>query len=572
MRILVDAPAGMDPLDVAQLYVGDRYLLKADPHQSPERALRKQPELRKMLAGVTRLYEKSMREAVAEIKRYVDSELKPARKAAGDSAPGFATPEQMAAIYEILKRHHAHVVVEALGVECVPPDVLADLKARGMVPAGASVGYGMQVIERAHEYGRRAARMPPPIPDAARRPRAGDGDPPRRPPAIPPPPPPPRGRGDLPDLTRSERLAVDYAKQRAGQYLTGLNDRVARDVHGLTVEQGEAMRAAYREGIAEAIAQRKAWGAVKSELGHGIGEWCRDLDRVVATEIHGAYQHGKAGELRELHGDPMVFKRPAPDACPACVALHLTSGPGSNPRLFKLSELEANGTNVGRRRASWKAVIDTVHPWCACELVHMPSGFAFDEDGDMVPESMLRSAVGVTDLRKGDKLLMVAPDHGCFVDIRDPRMSTAVQAVIDEGPPEIFHRDVGVTIITNDYPRPQNHLTCEDKAYQVGNEIRLSFDLPLHEVRWVVRHELGHGLNVYLKRKFGDTAAVRAWHDELYALAKREGFVSHYAESLPIENAAEVTASYVWAAADLARQFPLQYAFAHAAYRKIFAP
>ena len=600
MKISVDAPADMDPLDVAQAYVGSHLLLKATHQSPPERALRKHPRLRKLADKASKQYQASVKAMVEEIKDYIDTQS--VTKKATAVSP-FADPEQMAAIFAIVKRHHAHVVVETLGPEFVPPDVLDDLKDRGLVPRSMSDAHGLQVITEAAHYGRTAAHMPPPVPRHLRKPAAeaaqpsastaatpppvppprrggpppppprGSGASPPSPPAYTPPPPPPPPReppGGLPDLTRSERLALEYANNRAGQYITGLTDRVAKEIHGLTVAEGEFLRTRYREGVTAAIANREAWGSVKSKLGHATGEWSRDLDRVVATEMHEAYQHGKAGELQELHGDDAtVFKQPSGDACPDCLRLHV--GPDGNPRTFRLSELAGHGTNVGKKRGEWQAVIGTVHPWCACELTHMPAGWAFDEDGSMVPESMLRSDVGIGTLRKGEKLLMSAPEKGCYIDIKDPRMAEAVQKVVDAGPAWLFDREIGVTVITNDYPREgQNHLACGDLAYQVGNEIRLSYGLPLHSVRRVVRHELAHGLNVFLKASLGDVPAVLAWHKKLFEIGKKEGYVSRYASTSPIECAAEVTANYIWNRVELGLDFPLQYRFAHKAYADLF--
>lgn len=66
-----------------------------------------------------------------------------------------------------------------------------------------------------------------------------------------------------------------------------------------------------------------------------------------------------------------------------CLRLHL--GPDGNPRLFRLSTLEANGTNVGKKAADWKPGVGPVHPHCQCVLQRVPTGWGFDEDGDLVP-------------------------------------------------------------------------------------------------------------------------------------------------------------------------------------------
>lgn len=70
----------------------------------------------------------------------------------------------------------------------------------------------------------------------------------------------------------------------------------------------------------------------------------------------------------ENPSDPLVYKQVVPDnrLSPECRQLH--TNPDWSPRLYRLSELVANGTNVGRPKSAWKAVIGPTHPNCRCTL------------------------------------------------------------------------------------------------------------------------------------------------------------------------------------------------------------
>jgi hypothetical protein len=291
-----------------------------------------------------------------------------------------------------------------------------------------------------------------------------------------------------------------------------------------------------------------------------------------------------------------VAKIPKPDACDDCVRLHLTAGQGSRPRIFKLSELVENGTNRGLKRAEWRPVIGTIHPWCACMLVHVPSGWTFEDEPDepgnfvrvaskkawktkdgkpwrpsLVPDSLRRGDVFTRDLQKafmtyGDSV----PTHGVSIRVSDPSIVKEIERVIHTTPQEIFHKDVGVTLITTDHPRPQVALEEHDLAYWTGNEIRLSTELPVEKVANVLRHELGHSLNVYLINVMGSEKPVRDWHDKLFAISKEEGFVSGYAKTLPIENAAEATRLYLYERMRLMLDYPRTFTFLHLAYKPIW--
>ena len=69
-----------------------------------------------------------------------------------------------------------------------------------------------------------------------------------------------------------------------------------------------------------------------------------------------------------LPGNALYIKRVTRDRklCPYCDALY-TNADGT-PKVFKLSELQTNGTNDGRPRSAWRAVIGATHFRCRCQL------------------------------------------------------------------------------------------------------------------------------------------------------------------------------------------------------------
>ena len=333
-----------------------------------------------------------------------------------------------------------------------------------------------------------------------------------------------------------------------------------------------------RDAASENVQHAETWRKLASDIGHKTGDWARDFKRIAATEKQKAMQEGQVAGLIERYGDPdevQVAKQPNPDACPHCKRLHLKSD--GTLRIFKLSELIDNGSNVGKKAPNWQATVGPVHPWCGCEIIQVPEGWGFDEDNNLVPEAMLRSDWLEWDLRKAAKhdapILSYAaavPEHGVVVRIADPETRAEVEKVIAKTPPEIFDKKVGITFITTDIPRVQNPLDDLDFAYWSGNEIRLSLMLDPKRIARVLPHEIGHSLNVYLMGQLGSVEAVKAWHRKLYKVSAAEGFVSAYAKREPIENAAEVTMFYLFHRKRLMIRAPRQFAFCHAAYRGIF--
>jgi hypothetical protein len=259
--------------------------------------------------------------------------------------------------------------------------------------------------------------------------------------------------------------------------------------------------------------------------------------------------------------------------------------------VFTLAQLTGNGTNRGVKRVSWRATVGPIHPWCACEIVHVPAGWGFEAKPPaqvravkvegreawmlpsgkpwrprMLPDVLRRGDIFTRDLAKSF-MTYDAPEHGVSIRVSDPSLVRAIEAVVAQTPKWLFHKNIGVTLITWDHPRPQVPLDPHDLAYWTGNEVRLSHHLTPDKVGDVLRHELGHALNVYLIRKMGSERAVRDWHAMLFKVAHDEGFISRYASTAPIECAAEATRLYLYDRKRLMLEYPMQFAELHLAYR-----
>lgn len=222
-----------------------------------------------------------------------------------------------------------------------------------------------------------------------------------------------------PVLTKLERSAIRATQDHVGNLISGIGNKVLGVFDSTAYAEDQKLRRDYasvvQEMTAVGIAKREGVNVVASSLRRATDDAMRDWERVAYTETNNAIEEGKAHTIssRVPKGvDPMVFKRPRNDACKFCVLLYLD---GKRPRLFKLSELSANGTNHGRKAGrptmkstGWKAVVGSTHPWCACSLHHMPEGFAFDKDGVMV-------FVGITKSLRSEMTSQLAKlvDHLC---------------------------------------------------------------------------------------------------------------------------------------------------------------
>lgn len=597
-RIRVEAPVGTDPLLIAQAVVGPHVLLKAEYTHAQRRSPfnKRWAALNDLYRDVVKSYEamlKKMRKSIEEYARD-EANLKKAM------TPIF-TPKQVQEILDIIRKYHTAFVAS------VAPDTVTEEEVRKLIEDGILPPDALPFVREAYLYGQLTTTIKA-YDNKEKLRKLGYKSFKRRIEKRPIP------------LTREEKAAAEWAEHSAAIHIRGLGNKVADDFATIAIESDKELRRRYekviRDEVKQGVERRRTWRKVASEIGHATGDWARDFGRIAATEMQRAHQEGFAQGLKKREGDDetiYVAKIPNPDACKHCVRLHLTNGQGSAPRIFKLSELEQNGSNVGRKAAEWKPVVGTVHPWCACELVHVPPGWRFQDkpDGDegwtefmpgrfkrekdnpsrahdapdtiteywipgLEPEGFRKADWQFErDLRKAKSFSTYGdsvPLKGVTVRIGDPMMRQEVEKVIEETPSHLFDKTIGVTLITTDTARVGSALDDHDLAYWTGNEIRLSQTIDPEKVAHTLRHELGHSLNVYLMNSLGGTKKVREWHDKLDAISKKEGYVSKYASTLPIENAAEVTRMYLYDRQTLMLDYPKQFTFVHRYYSPLLRP
>jgi hypothetical protein len=285
-------------------------------------------------------------------------------------------------IREAIRDHHLAFKVEVLGESSVTKRDLKRLKAKGLVPkSSVAVAKARAAVPAAHTIGGIAVKSGD---DAAKK-----MDPDTFWEYI---------RHAPPRLTKHERLSMRATQNHVGKLITGIGETVLGvfDTTAYVVDQ--KLRRDYlfvvQEKVSESIADKKGLKEVASALRKVTGDAQRDWLRVAHTEMHNAMEEGRAHAISQVtpdDTDPFVFKRPRPDACKFCKLLYLD---GKKPRLFRMSELSANGTNHGRKAkrprrsgplaTQWKATVGSLHPWCQCPLQHMPEGFGFDKNGQMV--------------------------------------------------------------------------------------------------------------------------------------------------------------------------------------------
>jgi hypothetical protein len=185
--------------------------------------------------------------------------------------------------------------------------------------------------------------------------------------------------GQYISLTKQEQFQLDIAKRKTYTYLKGLKNKVKGEVEQ-TILSKMNYEHTIKESLITGVEKRKSISAIVSDIGHKLGTWKNDYGRIVETEMNNIFLEGRAMEYSRNGEDPLVYKQVFELACRHCIEKYLSNGIGSKPRVFKLSELIKNGTNIGKKVKDWVATLYGLHPFCRCLLRKIPRGYEWNEE------------------------------------------------------------------------------------------------------------------------------------------------------------------------------------------------
>lgn len=186
-------------------------------------------------------------------------------------------------------------------------------------------------------------------------------------------------------LSSIEQSALQSLKYNTASEVLKLGEKIKSEIKNQLVHADLKRNTVQHSSIVmdaakKAIEERKYINEVVSEIGRKTGQWNKDLGRISDYVLHQAFDEGRAANVTRNYGDNgLVYKDVYPGACSHCIKAYLTGGIGSMPKLFKISDLRANGTNVGRKAQDWLPVIGPLHPWCRCTLNPAPEGLTIEK-------------------------------------------------------------------------------------------------------------------------------------------------------------------------------------------------
>lgn len=188
-------------------------------------------------------------------------------------------------------------------------------------------------------------------------------------------------------LTTSEEFALKQVKDRAYTDITNLGNRmrnaVSNSVLNNNSKQSLIVQDMIKKKTVEAVALRKGARALAADLANASQDWEVDWLRIAYYLTHEAFNAGRAQNILKNYGNNAeVYFDVYPGACNKCKELYLTNPDDdySEPVVFKLKDIIANGNNIGRKVADWKPTISPTHPYCRCTINYKKPGFAWDRE------------------------------------------------------------------------------------------------------------------------------------------------------------------------------------------------
>lgn len=172
-------------------------------------------------------------------------------------------------------------------------------------------------------------------------------------------------------LTKSDKYNIKIAKQQAYNDIKRLADDIKGDLKQSLIEAGKI----HKKDIGQKSLAKKVSQTVSKTLANRVKKYSARFKTISGYNMHNAYQEGIAAELLHTVGEfAKVYFTVHPDACDHCVRVYLSSGRGSQPKIFLLKTVINNGSNIGRKAKDYKPSVGPLHPHCRCKMNKLPQG------------------------------------------------------------------------------------------------------------------------------------------------------------------------------------------------------
>jgi hypothetical protein len=180
-------------------------------------------------------------------------------------------------------------------------------------------------------------------------------------------------------LNSNEKAALDFIKSRLYNDIKGLGNKYSQKLGSILIEKDRKKRilieGVIRDKSIAAVQLRKDKKWLASEIRNATKDYERNFERIADYILHEAYSQGRiASMLKEDKAEEVeVYFMVNRAACKQCKGAYLHAN--GKPKIFKLSTIINNGTNIGRKQNQWLPVSPPLHPNCRCEIVKKRKGY-----------------------------------------------------------------------------------------------------------------------------------------------------------------------------------------------------
>jgi len=193
--------------------------------------------------------------------------------------------------------------------------------------------------------------------------------------------------GNFIPLTEEEEFALQTVKQRAYTDITNLGNRMRTSLSNSALrnnqQQSLLVQKVIQKKTIKAVELRLGARGLAADLANTSKDWEVDWLRIAYFLTAEAYNQGRAQSIFKNYGaDAEVYFDVFIGACKHCKELYLIDpeDPDSEPIIFKLKDIIANGNNIGRKVKDYLPVVPPVHPYCRCQINHKPKNYDWDDE------------------------------------------------------------------------------------------------------------------------------------------------------------------------------------------------
>jgi hypothetical protein len=188
-------------------------------------------------------------------------------------------------------------------------------------------------------------------------------------------------------LTPIEKAGIELARQTITTQILKHKETVKGVVSDIVLSGNYNYRnvaGVFESTLEENLFKREGVAKIAQQLREKTGDMHRDWKRVATTELTNAMNAGALDEIKRDNPDKKVdetyvYKAIVIDlnTCKYCKKFYLEAD-GQTPKIYTLAELQANGTNIGKKQAEWLPTIGATHPNCRGLLLSLPDGWGFE--------------------------------------------------------------------------------------------------------------------------------------------------------------------------------------------------